>query len=128
MANKRTMQDPRTSSYNKKMEGSGVKVRHYKEKTFTNRDLGRNRNQAYTSNGTNNQGYDRDTKQFTKTTSSSARGRMAVEGSTRAGGNTWTFTQKDDNGNTVRQSGRSQTATRRQRYYDVRVGLGLMGG
>lgn len=58
---------------------------------------------------------------------SSATGKLSTDGK-RAGGSTWTFTQKDENGNTVRQSGRSKVATRRQRYYDVRVGMGLVGG
>lgn len=62
-----------------------------------------------------------------KTYTRSARGRMSTNGRT-AGGSTWTFTQKDSDGNTVRQSGRSKIATRRQRFYDVRVGLGLAGG
>lgn len=53
----------------------------------------------------------------------SARGRMSTNGAT-AGGSTWTFTDKDRG----RQSGRSQIATRRQRYYDVRKGLGMVGG
>ena len=52
-----------------------------------------------------------------------ASGRMSVDGK-RAGGSTWTFTDKDKG----RQSGRSQIASRRQRYYDVRVGLGMAGG
>lgn len=65
---------------------------------------------------------------------SSKRGRMSTNGST-AGGSTWTFTPKNSDGSpvlkkdgTARQSGRSQIASRRQRYYDVRVGLGMVGG
>ena len=54
---------------------------------------------------------------------SSKRGRLSTNGKT-AGGSTWTFSDKDKG----RQSGRSQIATRRQRYYDVRVGLGMAGG
>lgn len=57
----------------------------------------------------------------------STTGRMSIDGR-RAGGSTWTMTQKDDDGNKIRQSGRSKIATRRQRYYDVRKGLGLAGG
>ena len=53
----------------------------------------------------------------------SARGRLSTNGRT-AGGSTWTFSDK----NRGRQSGRSQIASRRQRYYDVRVGLGMVGG
>ncbi|MCC8037290.1 MAG: hypothetical protein LIP02_04020 [Bacteroidales bacterium] len=59
--------------------------------------------------------------------SRSVTGKMSTNGRT-AGGLTWAQTQKDDNGNKVRQSGRSKMASRRQRYYDVRVGLGLSGG
>lgn len=62
-----------------------------------------------------------------QTYTSSTNGRMSTNGRT-AGGSTWTFTDKDSDGNTVRQSGRNKIATRRQRYYDVRVGLGLAGG
>ena len=54
-------------------------------------------------------------------------GAKSVNGQT-AGGSTWTFTNKDDNGNVISQSGRNRMATRRQRYYDIRVGLGLAGG
>ncbi len=68
-----------------------------------------------------------DERRTVRTYTSSRRGRMSTNGS-RAGGSTWTMTQKDENGNTVRQSGRSKMASRRQRYYDVRVGLGLAGG
>lgn len=57
----------------------------------------------------------------------STRGRMSTDGRT-AGGSTWTFTKKNADGTTARQSGRSQIASRRQRYYDVRTGLGLAGG
>ncbi len=53
----------------------------------------------------------------------SATGKLSTNGRT-AGGSTWTFSDKDKG----RQSGRSQIATRRQRYYDVRVGLGMAGG
>ena len=49
---------------------------------------------------------------------SSATGRMAEYGSTRAGGTTQTL--GDGRG--------GKQATRRQRYYDVRVGMGLAGG
>lgn len=87
---------------------------------------GRMPNSAFTANRNvvgKDQAKATDAGQYT----SSARGRMSVDGHT-AGGSTWTFTQKDDNGNKIRQSGRSQIATRRQRYYDIRVGLGLAGG
>lgn len=50
-------------------------------------------------------------------------GRMSVDGR-RAGGYTHTFSDKANG----RQSGRSKMASRRQRYYDVRIGLGLTGG
>lgn len=133
---------PSMQSYNDKMSRTGVKVKHQKARTVTANDLGKNRNGSYTSGGSLNQGYQganpnegRYKGGFTKGTSRSATGRMAEEGSTRAGGKTWTMTPKNDDGSPVldsrgnaRQSGRSQTATRRQRYYDVRVGLGLVGG
>lgn len=66
-------------------------------------------------------------KRNVKTYTRSATGRMSTNGRT-AGGDTWAFTQKDSAGNKIRQSGRSKLASRRQRYYDVRVGLGLAGG
>lgn len=119
---------PSMQSYNNKMNAAGVRVKHQKVRKIKAGDVGRSKNSAYTASAGNNQGYNKETKQFTKGTSRSKTGRMAVEGSNRAGGNTWTFTQKDENGNTIRQSGRSSTATRRQRYYDVRVGLGMVGG
>ena len=62
-------------------------------------------------------------------------GRLSVNGRNTQGASTWTMTPKNADGSPVlgkngkpRQSGRSQIATRRQRYYDVRVGLGLAGG
>lgn len=58
-----------------------------------------------------------------RTYTSTKDGRMSVDGK-RAGGATWTFTDKENG----RQSGRSKLASRRQRYYDIRVGLGLAGG
>lgn len=97
---------------------------------------GREGNAAYTS-GAREVGFPKDSKALNKdawankqkvqTYTSSKQGRLSDNGRT-AGGSTWTFTKKDDDGNKVRQSGRSQVATRRQRYYDVRVGLGLSGG
>lgn len=60
-------------------------------------------------------------------------GRLSIDGR-RAGGLTHAQTPKNDDGSPVmkngkaRQSGRSGLATRRQRYYDVRVGLSLSGG
>lgn len=53
---------------------------------------------------------------------SSATGKMSANGKT-AGGSTWTMTDKDDDGNTVRQSGRNKIANRSQRQYDVRAGF-----
>lgn len=52
----------------------------------------------------------------------SRNGAMSTNGRT-AGGSTWTYTNRDMDGNFVRQSGRSSIATRRQRNYDTRVGL-----
>lgn len=103
---------------------------------FTN---GRGKNSAYTGGAQDAQGFtdkhgynisqkegmkqawneNRNVATYTRTAS----GRMSVNGRT-AGGRTWTFTDKENG----RQSGRSKMASRRQRYYDVRVGLGLAGG
>lgn len=58
-----------------------------------------------------------------KTYTQSRSGRLSTDGK-KAGGSTWTFSDKENG----RQSGRSRMATRRQRYYDVRIGLGLTGG
>lgn len=117
------------------------------------RDNGRGRNQAYSSgarsvspgndnayrmieawrenqsnrNGSTGQFKKKGTGGNVATLTSSTRGRLSEDGRT-AGGKTWTMTAKDENGNTIAQSGRNKTATRRQRYYDVRVGLGLAGG
>lgn len=49
-------------------------------------------------------------------------GKMSADGR-RAGGNTWTFTNRDMDGNLVSQSGRKTLSNRRQRDYDVRVGM-----
>lgn len=57
-----------------------------------------------------------ETRGYTRTRS----GRMSANGKNTKGALTWTFTEKDENGNTVRQSGRSRIASRRQREYDVR--------
>lgn len=108
--------------------GSPVKLKHLKAKTVTANDMGKNRNGAFTSNGSLNQGYDKEQKKFTKASGRSARGRLAAEGSSNANsGRTHSMSYYDENGN--RKSGRGgQLASRRQRYYDVRVGLGLAGG
>lgn len=110
-------------SYNDKMKRAGVKVKNLKAKQTNLQGGAKNRNQAYTSGGANNQGYDYEAKQFTKGSSRSATGRLAIEGETNAANaRTWAMTVKDENGNTVRQSGRSQTAKRAERYYDRRKG------
>ena len=57
----------------------------------------------------------------------SVTGRMSANGRT-AGGVTHSFTKKDSEGTVEAQSGRGGLATRRQRYYDVRVGLAMAGG
>lgn len=62
-----------------------------------------------------------------RTYTQSVNGKMSTDGRI-AGGSTWTFTDKDADGNKLSQSGRNKLATRRQRYYDVRLGLGLAGG
>lgn len=56
------------------------------------------------------------------TATSSRNGRLSVNGRT-AGGNTWTFTNRDMDGNLISQSGRKTTSSRRQRDYDVRSGM-----
>lgn len=105
---------------------------------------GRGRNAAFTSGARTAQplGKDADGKNVKRgegmrqawdsnanvaTYTSSRSGKLSTNGRT-AGGETWTMTQKDDDGNTIRQSGRNKMASRRQRYYDVRVGLGMAGG
>lgn len=49
-------------------------------------------------------------------------GRMSNDGR-KAGGSTWTFTNRDMEGNLVSQSGRKTLSNRRQRDYDVRKGM-----
>lgn len=49
-------------------------------------------------------------------------GLMSADGR-KAGGNTWTFTNRDMEGNLVSQSGRKTLSNRRQRDYDVRKGM-----
>ena len=108
------------------------------------REAGRGRNQAYTSGARavnyrddnraanvkawslNKSG--RDSKgRFSKTENAgkidvytrSATGKMSANGNT-AGGSTWAFTERDDNGNLVRQSGRNKIANRNTRYQETR--------
>ena len=47
---------------------------------------------------------------------------MSTDGRTQ-GGSTWTYTNRDMEGNLVSQSGRNKVATRRQREYDTRKGM-----
>lgn len=115
------------------------------------RDNGRDRNSAYTAGarsasrgddnayammekwrenqsnrGSNGRYKKKGTGGNVQTITSSVTGRMSDNGRT-AGGSTNTFTYRDENGE--RHSGRGgKLATRRQRYYDIRVGLGLAGG
>lgn len=56
------------------------------------------------------------------TYTSSRNGRLSTNGR-NADGSTWTYTNRDMEGNLVSQSGRKQIATRRQRDYDTRVGM-----
>lgn len=107
---------------------SPVKVKGRAVKARTANDIGKNRNGSWTSNGSLNQGYDRDKKQFTRTSGRSMYGRLAESGATNAASaRTHTMSYRDENGE--RKSGRGgQLASRRQRYYDVRKGLGLSGG
>ena len=103
------------------------------------RENGRGANSAYTGGArtaegfTDNKGYRVSDVEGMKnawnngtnvnTYTKSSTGKMSVNGRT-AGGRTWTFSDKENG----RQSGRSSMASRRQRYYDVRKGLGLVGG
>lgn len=106
---------------------------------FTN---GRGRNQAFTSGARTAQTMQRNGNNISEeqgmrdawsnrsnvpTYTSTRSGRMSTNGRT-AGGSTWTFTRKGTDGQTLNQSGRNKLASRRQRYYDVRLGLGLAGG
>ena len=52
----------------------------------------------------------------------SKNGLMSVDGSS-AGGSTWTYTNRDMEGNFVSQSGRNKIASRSQRNYDTRAGM-----
>lgn len=62
-----------------------------------------------------------------RTYGSTVNGRLAVIDergrANAANARTWTMTDRDYNGNLVRQSGRSQIANRSQRAYDVRAGF-----
>lgn len=109
----------------RKLEGAGARVRHVNAKSYNlNREGARNENQSYTAGGRLSQAYDPNTKQFTKGATSTKSGRLAVEGSTNTkGARTWTFTNRDMEGNLISQAGRSQTSDRRQREYDVKKGL-----
>ena len=109
----------------KKMKDAGVKVRQVKATTLNFDKVGaRNTNQSYSAGGGRSQAYDPETKQFTKTASSTKSGKLAVEGSNNTkGAKTWTMTNRDMEGNLISQSGRSQLSSRRQREYDVKKGL-----
>lgn len=61
-------------------------------------------------------------RQNVATYTRSRNGAMSADGR-KAGGSTWTYTNRDMEGNMVRQSGRSQIANRRQRDYDTRSGM-----
>ena len=52
----------------------------------------------------------------------SKNGMLSADGR-KAGGSTWTYTNRDMDGNLVRQSGRDKISNRRQRDYDTRVGM-----
>lgn len=111
-------------------------------KRIENARDGRGKNQAYTSgaravgfkNNSTGEMVDAHAKrEKVQTYTSSKRGRMSDGTKCKAGNNiascrTWTMTEKDSDGNKINQSGRSSVATRRQRYYDETVGLGLAGG
>lgn len=122
-----TITIPSARSLSEKMRRAGVKVKHLKAKKNNPTDWGKNQNGAYTSNGSNNQAYDPQTKQFTKASSSTRNGLLSVEGSNNTkSAKTWTMSDYDDNGNKVRQSGRSSTSNRNQRAYDVKKGFNKM--
>lgn len=57
-----------------------------------------------------------------RTYTKSATGKLSTDGK-KANGSTWTFTNRDMDGNLVSQSGRKTIANRRQRDYDVRTGM-----
>lgn len=61
-------------------------------------------------------------RQNVQTYTRSKNGAMSVDGR-KAGGSTWTYTNRDMEGNFVRQSGRSKISNRRQRDYDTRTGM-----
>jgi hypothetical protein len=61
-------------------------------------------------------------RQNVATYTRSKNGAMSADGR-KAGGSTWTYTDRDMEGNFQRQSGRSQIANRRQRDYDTRSGM-----
>ena len=61
-------------------------------------------------------------RQNVATYTRSKNGAMSADGR-KAGGSTWTYTDRDMEGNFQRQSGRSQIASRRQRDYDTRSGM-----
>lgn len=61
-------------------------------------------------------------RQNVATYTRSKNGAMSVDGR-KAGGSTWTYTNRDMEGNFVRQSGRSKISNRRQRDYDTRSGM-----
>lgn len=121
MAKKPKVTDPVLGKVAKKAEAAGTKVKHVNAIKKTANDIGKNPNGSWTSNGSLNQGYDKETKQFTKTTTQTKSGRMAVEGSTRAGGlrHSATLAEEDRTGNAKLGRG-GKLVTRRQRYGDLR--------
>ena len=122
---KKTATIERARKLVKKMQDAGVKVRQVKAPVLNLDRVGaRNENQSYSAGGGRSQAYDPDTKKFTKTASSTKKGLLSVEGSNNTkGAKTWTFTDRDMEGNLIRQAGRSQLSDRRQREYDVKKGL-----
>jgi len=105
------------------------KTTRQKLQEFVSSGSGRSSNSAFSANRATDFNTDTQTMRDAwregrevQTVTRSASGKMSANGRT-AGGETWTFTNKDDEGNKVRQSGRSTVSNRRQRYYDVRVGM-----
>lgn len=127
-----------TDMATRKSYGTGEWTRSNQSKRILAARNGRGRNAAYTSGAQEttsgergqtqaqrmmaawNDGVNtRDVQTYTRTRN----GRLSANGRDTRGAYTWTQTNRDMDGNFVRQSGRSQMASRRQRDYDVRLGL-----
>lgn len=106
-------------SYNQKMRRAGVKVKNQKARSVAADQIGKNANGSWTSNGANNQGYNKETGRFTQPTTHTKSGKMSVDGR-RAGGLTHTVSLAPEERTDGKRSGRGgKLASRRQRYYDL---------